>query len=1060
MKTLIFTKVLLALIVSSNISLGYKIYVETNDKTWTFSTEATRRPTFYLDEFGNVAGFGADIVYAVCRQAEKNCRFVINPFQQCITSEEDGSFRPGDGLLEGKFDACPALSIAPDRFQYVKFTDPFLNTYSTFNVREGNPSNFDPKNIKGKTITHIEGGHSNAACLRRLGMDGANILVASSNEEAEENVRSGKADAYFTPRRRIPGFDLIPGLYECASGAGVMVMPDSTLPDWWNPAFQIIRESGEYREICEQSESRHGRPQRDCLPDENTWVFSTAGNRYPQFYIDEFGNVAGFSADLIYAVCREAGEKCEFQVNNYQQCATEGEDGEFRPGEGLREGKFDACPAWPISPDKQKYCSFTTPFLATKSFFTLKEGNPRNFDPKNLSGKTITYLRGFSENVDCLERLGLDLEGAEFVIGDGIDEVVDNVLSEKADALFSPRSTRIAGLEPLPESYDCSDGLAVMVMPDSSLPEWWNPAFEKLMDSGEYGELCEQSESRHGAPVRCLPYEKTWTFSTTGNRYPQFYIDEFGNVAGFNADLIYAVCREAGKKCGFQVNNYQQCATEGEDGEFRPGEGLREGKFDACPGWPISPDKQKYCSFTTPFLATKSFFTVKEGNPRNFDPKNLSGKTITYLRGFSNNPECLERLGMNLEGVQFLAGDGIDEVVDNVLSEKADALFSPRSTGIAGLEPLPETYECSDGVAVMVMPDSTLPEWWDPAFEKVMDSGEYGELCEQSESRHGASVRCLPYEKTWTFSSDGNRRPQFYIDEFGNVAGFNADLIYAVCRQAGKKCAIEVNSFQECINQDEDGDFRPGDGLVEGKFDACPGYVVSPDRQKYCNFSDPFLATSTYFTVKQGNPLNFDPTDLNGRTITYIKGFATNADCLARLGMEGAQYLIAEGINEAVENVQSEKADALFSPRNNIDELDALPERYDCGNGIAIMVMLDSSLLEWWNPAFQEVMDSGEYRELCEQSESRHGSSVQCFPYDSSKGMETKIVQEKVKEPLDSKTFDEMKAEIKEVLARTKSQDTLSVQEKASRLREAIRETLKISHMPYLKQKRYSLQLP
>ena len=759
MKTLSLTEVLLALLVSTNLCLGYKIYSETtNDETWVFSTDPQRRPIFYPDEFGNVAGFGADIVYAVCRQAEKKCRFQFNPFQECTTSEEDGSFRPGDGLLEGKFDACPAVAISADRLQYTAFTDPFLTAPSYFMVKEGNPSDFDPENLQGKTITHILGGHSNEDCLRRLGMVGAKFLVSNNNDEAEDNVRTGKADAYFTPRRsRVEGLELISGSYQCSDGAGVMVLPDSTLPEWWNPAFQEIKASGEYGQLCEQSESRHGRPVTNCLPYEKTWTFSTTGRRRPGFYIDEFGNVAGFIADLIYAVCREAGKKCDFQVNNYQQCATEGDDGSFRPGEGLREGKFDACPGWPISPDKQKYCSFSAPFLATKSYFTVKEGNPLDFDPKDLNGRTITLLRGFSENADCLTRNGIDLEGAQFLIGDGIDEVVENVLSGKADALFSPRSTGIEGLEPLPDTYDCSEGVAVMVMPDSNLPEWWNPAFEKVFDSGEYGELCELSESRHGGPVNCLPYEKTWTFSTDGNRRPQFYIDEFGNVAGFNADLIYAVCRRAGKKCEFEVNSFLQCVNQDEDGNFKPGDGLAEGKFDACAGWVISPDRQKYCNFTDPFLATSTYFTVKQGNPLNFDPTSLSGKTITYLKGFSASATCLARLGM--EGAEYLIAEGIEEAVENVKSEKADALFSPRRN-IEGLEALPDIYDCGDGVAIMVMPDSSLPDWWNPAFQELMDSGEYGELCEQSESRHGGSVQCFPYEKISTFSGNSKRGAQ------------------------------------------------------------------------------------------------------------------------------------------------------------------------------------------------------------------------------------------------------------------------------------------------------------
>ncbi len=306
-------------------------------------------------------------------------------------------------------------------------------------------------------------------------------------------------------------------------------------------------------------------------------------------------------------------------------------------------------------------------------------------------------------------------------------------------------------------------------------------------------------------------------------------------------------------------------------------------------------------------------------------------------------------------------------------------------------------------------------------------------------------------EKVWTFSTNANRRPQYYLDESGNVAGFGVDIVNAVCKNAGKKCQFQVDAFQQCVTNNEDGSFRPGNGLVEGKFDACPGYVISADREKLCAFTAPFLATSAHFCVKEGNPANFDPTNLDGKKITHLEGAYTNEACLQQLGMNGAQFLIAKGIDEAVENVKTGKADAIFSPRTRIPGLDAVPGSYNCGEGVAVMVMPDSTLPEWWNPAFQQLVDSGEYADICEQSVSRHGGPpVKRVQFAAAKTGEVKIeaekveirkvVEEKIEET--KKVAEEAACDIKQVVEEKLEEPKKVVEEKIAEIKEVVQDKL------------------
>ncbi len=42
-----------------------------------------------------------------------------------------------------------------------------------------------------------------------------------------------------------------------------------------------------------------------------------------------------------------------------------------------------------------------------------------------------------------------------------------------------------------------------MVLKDSTLPEWWNPAQRKLMKSKEYRAICDDLKIQHGKQKIC-----------------------------------------------------------------------------------------------------------------------------------------------------------------------------------------------------------------------------------------------------------------------------------------------------------------------------------------------------------------------------------------------------------------------------------------------------------------------------------------------------------------------------------------------------------------------------
>ena len=68
----------------------------------------------------------------------------------------------------------------------------------------------------------------------------------------------------------------------------------------------------------------------------------------------------------------------------------------------------------------------------------------------------------------------------------------------QADALFSPR-TNLPPLETLPQEFDCSDGVAHMVLLGSEFIDLWNFYFEMAVATGVYERICNAAPQRHGS---------------------------------------------------------------------------------------------------------------------------------------------------------------------------------------------------------------------------------------------------------------------------------------------------------------------------------------------------------------------------------------------------------------------------------------------------------------------------------------------------------------------------------------------------------------------------------
>ncbi|XP_070569202.1 uncharacterized protein [Ptychodera flava] len=228
------------------------------------------------------------------------------------------------------------------------------------------------------------------------------------------------------------------------------------------------------------------------------------------------------------------------------------------------------------------------------------------------------------------------------------------------------------------------------------------------------------------------------------------YIDDSGRYRGFFLDLAEGVCREAGKKCVYQVVTGSECITH-QNGELpHAGKALLGKQVDICLGWFKTPARKLSLDYTEPLsrLQGKVVFVVKSANPNNFDPNDITGKTIGFEDGLLTDKACLLHAKGRITGVdtmqpqQEVYKETIELLFDDLRKDKIDSFLGLDSRVAPYLgeefETIGDDIGCilEDALYGIKRKDNSLT-WFDETLRAMRKSGKYHALCQQARHEHG-----------------------------------------------------------------------------------------------------------------------------------------------------------------------------------------------------------------------------------------------------------------------------------------------------------------------------------
>jgi lysine-arginine-ornithine-binding protein len=231
-------------------------------------------------------------------------------------------------------------------------------------------------------------------------------------------------------------------------------------------------------------------------------------------------------------------------------------------------------------------------------------------------------------------------------------------------------------------------------------------------------------------------------------------------------------------------------------------------------------------------------------------------------------------------------------------------------------------------------------------------------------------LSCLPTPvlaaQTLTFATTANYPPFVYIAANGHIAGFDVDIVNALCKQMQAQCQIENLPWHNLFS-----------GLVTGQYDAVfGGIAINAERNQVMSFTIPYYQSTESFVVNQQHPFPLTLQGIHGKVIgvemdtsfeAYLKGvyggyaiiqpYNSVTDAFAALKVGAIDAVLTD--TPVAEQWLQQPGNETFALNGEFTDV----RYFGPGNGIALRKN-QTELLQDLNTAITAIKANGTYQKI------------------------------------------------------------------------------------------------
>ena len=389
------------------------------------------------------------------------------------------------------------------------------------------------------------------------------------------------------------------------------------------------------------------------------------------------------------------------------------------------------------------------------------------------------------------------------------------------------------------------------------------------------------------------------------NNWPPFnFVDSHGRAVGIGADYVRLLNKRIGGALEIVSGDWHSLY-----------EDVKHQRLDALLDLTPKAERKEYFHFTEPYLNVPHAIIAKKTMPYIHNEEGLRGKVLALEQGFGNVAYFRDQY----PDVQIKQYQNTSYALDAVVRGEADAYAGNRSVAlhVIGQEVM-TTLKAhgrlqKDGSILAI---GIRKDW--PILASILDKAladiKPEEIREVQNRWIGDKVTLRPVEltsseKSWleqhpkiTIAFDANYPPYSFINERGEFAGIAVDMAKELAQKVGIEFEIYSNGEWKQI-------YAAG---KEGRVDVIATLVKRRDREKWFEFTRPYISLSQFIISRQSDSNNYQtPDDLSGKLIALVEGYSTS-DLILEQQPNVRPYYV-ENLVDALTAVSRGRADATVA---------------------------------------------------------------------------------------------------------------------------------------------------
>lgn len=217
--------------------------------------------------------------------------------------------------------------------------------------------------------------------------------------------------------------------------------------------------------------------------------------------------------------------------------------------------------------------------------------------------------------------------------------------------------------------------------------------------------------------------------------------------------------------------------------------------------------------------------------------------------------------------------------------------------------------------------------------------------------------------ETLRIAIEGEYPPFSFVDDQGNLAGFDVDIALALCKAMNAQCELIQTPWEGII-----------DRLGAGDFDVIVASMsYTPGRAQRVEFTDKYYRTTSSYIAKAGSGLTATPEGLRGRRIATQEE-TVHANYLADTFGSDIALTVTDTLDQSFDLLVADKVDSVLcnsltafeflqSPKGDGYEYvgDPLSEKSLSSTANIAVRKGETALRDALNTALGVILENGDY---------------------------------------------------------------------------------------------------